>query len=301
MRIKSTPLTWYTILLIITAILTVFVPASPSVLQTLHTSEEVYRVLIITLLVPYAIIWFSAFYGYDQLAKYSQALIFTGEGKAFRKIANGLGVLAWGLILQALSSLVLNSITHAHPGFDAMETFINHYFGLLIALIAFLTIESGTYALAQLVHAHYSHSVYRWLVIIGAAVGALFQRVVFLNQVSGRNPYHLSAVPLIFTIIVPYVFTWIMGVISVYELALYAATVKGLLYKHALQFLANGISVVILLSVVTQFISAAVISPKNNASFGTILLMVYVLFAAIALGFVLVAIGSRRLKRIEEV
>lgn len=298
MRIKSTPMTWFIILLVITSLLAILVPANPASLHSLHISEEIYRLLIISLLVPYAIIWFAAFYGYDQLQRYSRALIFTGEGRAFQKVAKGLGVLAWGLVLEVLVSLVFNAITLGHPEFKAPGGIINHYFNLVIAMAAFILIENGTYELVQQVRAHHSHTVLRWLVVLGAVIGALFQRVIFLNR-SDHNPYYLSVYPLIFTIIVPYVFTWMIGIVSVYELNLYATKVKGLLYKHALQFLSNGLSVVVLLTVVAQFISAATVSAGQSLS--TLLLIDYVLLAAVALGFVLVAIGAKRLKRIEEV
>jgi len=300
MRIKSTPMTWFTILLIITSLLAILVPANPASLHSLQISEAAYRLVMVTLLVPYAIIWFAAFYGYDQLERYSRALIFTGEGQAFHKIANGLGVLAWGLIVQVLLSLIFNAILLSHPGFDGVKTIVDGYFGLAIALIAFVFIENGTYELVQLVRAHHSHAISRAIIVVGAIIGALFQHVIFLNQATGNNPHHLSTYPLLFTIIVPYIFTWIIAIVSVYELNLYATKVKGLLYKHALQFLANGLSVVILLSVTIQFIDAAT-NPGTNSSLAVILLYDYLLLAAVALGFVLVAVGAKRLKRIEEV
>lgn len=300
MRIKSTPMTWFTILLLITSLLAILVPGNPASLHTLHISEDVYRLLMITLLIPYAIIWFAAFYGYSQLARYSKALIFTGEGKAFQKIAKGLGVLAWGLILQVLLGLILNAITLSHPTFKAAKTIINDYFGLLISLSAFVLIENGTHDLVRLVRAHHSHATVRVLIVLGAVIAALFQRVVFLNRTDDQNPYYLSAYPLIFTIIIPYVFTWVIGIISVYELNLYAAKVRGLLYKHALQFLAYGLSIVILVSVVVQFVNAAMVT-GSSSSLSVVLFTDYILLAAIAAGFVLVAIGAKRLKRIEEV
>lgn len=299
MRIKSTPMTWYTILLLITSLLAILIPANPTTLHSLHITEEIYRLLIVSLLAPYAVIWFAAFYGYDQLARYSKALMFTGEGRAFQKIAKGLGVLAWGLILQVLLGSILNAITLSHPTFRAGKTIINDYFNLLVALVGFVLIENGTYELVKLVRAHHSHTTMRLLIVLGAIIAALFQREVFLSR-SDNNPYYLPVYPLIFTIIIPYVFTWIIGILSVYELNMYAAKVRGLLYKHALQFLANGLSIVILLSVAIQFITAAMVAGPNSP-LGTILLIDYVLLGAMAFGFILVAVGAKRLKRIEEV
>lgn len=299
MRIKSTPMTWFTILLLITSVLAILVPANPVTLHSLHISEDIYRLLVISLLAPYTIIWFAAFYGYDQLARYSRALMFTGEGKAFQKIARGLGVLAWGLILQVLLETILNAVTLSHPTFKATETVITDYFNLLVALGGFVLIENGTYELVKLIRAHHSHTVVRLLVVLGAVIAALFQREVFINR-AGDNPYYLPVYPLIFTIIVPYVFTWMIGILSVYELNMYTAKVRGLLYKHALQFLANGLSIVIVLSVAIQFVTASTVT-GNSSSLGTILLIDYILLGTMAFGYVLVAIGAKRLKRIEEV
>jgi hypothetical protein len=291
---------WYTILLAITCLLMIVVPGDPASLRSLHINEQVYRLLVVTILLPYAIIWFSAFYGYDQVAKYSRSLVSTIEGKAFNKVSVGLGVIAWGLVLQVTLSLIFNAITVADPSFETARAVINGYMSLVIAMVGFIYIENGTYELAHIVRARNSRTIFRLLIVFGAVLGALFQRIVFMNQSAGGSPYHLPAWPLIFTIIIPYIFTWVIAAVSVYELNVYAAKVKGLLYKQALQFLANGLSVVIILSVTIQFINAGS-TPRSNTSLGTLLLLEYLLLAAIALGFVLIATGAKRLKRIEEV
>jgi len=251
-------------------------------------------------LVPYGLIWFAAFYGYGQLQAYSKAVPHSGEGKAFRKISDGLRILAWGLILQAMLALILNAVALGNTGLHAFITIVNHYFALAVALVAFIYVNNGTHQLVNLVHARLSQFGTRILIVVAALVGALFQHYVVINQNTNQNPFYLSIYPLIITIIVPYIFTWVVGIISVYELRAYAARVKGVLFRHALDQLAAGLIIVILISIAVQYVTTA-FSASAHPSLGSMLTIGYILLAVEALGFALVAFGAKRLKKIEEV
>jgi uncharacterized membrane protein len=81
---------------------------------------------------------------------------------------------------------------------------------------------------------------------------------------------------------------------------MYAKKIKGLLYKRALNRLAAGIATVIGSSIFIQFINI-VFAYKNNGSLGSLLVLIYLLLAVEAIGYILIASGAKNLKRIEEI
>lgn len=103
-----------------------------------------------------------------------------------------------------------------------------------------------------------------------------------------------------FTIIVPYLYAWFMGLMSCYEIIMYSQRIKGLLYKRALNRLAGGIGAVIGSSIFIQFINV-VYAYKTNSSLGPLLILIYLLLVVEAIGYILIANGAKNLKRIEEI
>jgi hypothetical protein len=90
-----------------------------------------------------------------------------------------------------------------------------------------------------------------------------------------------------------------LGLLSAHELHWYTKTVKGIVYRQAVKQFANGIAVVIFGSIAIQFVNVT-LTQRFKDSLGSILLIDYGLLIIIAAGLVLMALGTKRLKRIEE-
>lgn len=298
MKLRFRAVTWYILLLSATVILALVLPPSEQTLRMLHISALAYHEAIVTLILPYAIIWFSAFYAYDKLHQYTHAISGTAEGDAFKSIAYGVTVLAWGLAIPTLLSLLLGVIEIWQPNFHAAHTLISAYVTLAVTLVAFTLINSGTHKLVNIVKARPRPNTLRIVVFIFIVSGLLFARIVLRSRTAGSYP--LSYYPLVLTIIAPYLYTWIVGLYSTYELYLYARKVKGIFYQQALNLLANGLIIVIVSSILTQYVSAS-LGARASISLATVLLALYALLIVQGAGFALVALGSKRLKRIEEV
>lgn len=290
----------FIILFVITVILALVIPPNPDTLHLLHITPGIYKFIVLTLLLPYGLIWFTAFYGYEQLRDYAATLSNTTEGRAFRKISLGLQVFAWGLILSTILALLLGAITDMNPGFVAAQAIINHYVTLGLALVAFTLIGDGTYILADLVGARRTKRTIRWMIASLAIVGLLFARLVVQNINRNDNPYYLPIVWLLFTVVAPYIYTWAIGMIATHDLRMYTNQIRGVLYRQALRSLADGLTIIIVSSIAIQYVTAAFIR-RPGAPLGAILLIDYGLLAIEAAGFAMVAIGSKRLKKIEEV
>ncbi len=290
----------FIVLLIVGATLALVLPPSHETLQALHINATQYRVAIFTLILPYAVIWFSAFYAFSRLRQYAMLVRKTPEGEGFRDIARGVGVLAWGLALPTILSMLMGAVAQHLPGFKPVQTIINNYLAVLVPLVGFSIIGRGTRKLNDLVGARPGQRTIRLVIAIFLAVAALFIHSVLHNQNAHDNPYYLDIYLLLLTLIVPYLYTWAIGLLSGLEAALYAKYIKGVLYRRAMTALGGGMAIVIVASVATQYLTASFAS-KATTSLGFLLALLYMLLAIQAVGYVFIAIGAKQLKKMEEV
>lgn len=301
MLIKRSPaLTWCAIILVLTAILALVLPVNTVALHRLHITLPVYREAVLSLLLPLGIIWFSAFYAYEKTGQYAEALRKTDEGRAFAHVARGLQLLAWGLAIATILSLVLSGVTASVPKLQAARTIIDNYVTLIFPLVGFTIIGIGARQLAQTVKASFTLRALRILFVILVLIGVFFTRYALFNHYTSGNPYQLPIFFLLTTIVAPYLYTWFVGMLAAYDLQNYAHKVKGVLYQQALNLLALGITIVIVSSIIIQYMTT-LMNGTDNLSFGAILLLVYGLLIVEAAGYALIAYGAKRLKRIEEV
>jgi len=300
MRPRVSAIGWFTILFAITALLALLIPPNSATLHLLHISDGAYRLFILTTLVPYSLIWFAAFYGYEQMEQYTHALRNTTEEAAFSKITNGLKIFAWGLMLSTILSLLLTIIRNNMPNFQSTQTIINHYAALVLSLLALTFVSDGAAELFNLVRGKHKTRNIRLLILATAVIGILFARFVVHNNSTDTNPYYLPLYPLLLTIVVPYIYAWTIGFIATIELRAYARKIKGVLYRRALQGLADGLTIVILVSIIVQYLTAAFTRGQMN-QLSTLLILIYGLLAIEAAGFIMIALGAKRLRKIEEI
>lgn len=292
-------MTWLVILAAITCGLALGLPPDPAALARLHISSIAYRTAVLALLVPYGIIWYAAFYAFARLKEYSQAIRGSEDGKAFRSVMIGMGVLAFGLILPTAISLVLQNIASHYSAFKPASVIIANYLGLLTALISFIYINNGTHALARLTKNRPGLGSARLFVLLFITLAVVFTYLV-TNYHAKHDMYHLSTPLLITTFVIPGLFAWFVALLSAYQFGLYAKFVKGLLYRRALSQFSYGIALVIASSVANQFV-VNTFADKAQHSLGLLLLVDYILLATMAIGLLMTASGTKKLKKIEEV
>lgn len=298
---RSPALTWYAIIVAITIVLALVLPVNPITLHRYHITVLEYREAILTIIIPYIVIWFAAFFAYDKANRYAQAIKKSTDGPAFTLIANGLGVLAWGLAVSTVVSVVIGGFAGKHPILQIAHTIVANYLNLLFPLIGFTLIGNGAHRLLLLAKARLSLSTTRVWFSLLALVGVFYTFFALHNHFTKDNPYHLPIFLLLTTLVAPYLYTWYTGILAAYELRKYATRIKGILYQRALNMLGIGITVVIAASITIQYVTGALGGTGGNLTLGYTLLITYVLLFMEAAGYVLIAIGARQLKRIEEV
>ena len=292
---------WFTMLAVIAAGLAIGLPPDLQTQHQLHVSSFAYRIAILILLVPYMIIWYAAFYAYAKLKEYVRAIKGSEDGKAFRRIMNGMGFFAFGLILPTIISLIFQTITNHHPGFKPAATIIDTYLSVTVLVVTFILIGNGTRRLTDIGKNRPGLTVMRVFVLAFITLSVAFTSLVLKFHRAHPHVYYLDTTLLIITFIIPYLFGWFVALLCAYEFAMYARNIKGVLYRRALRLMSRGIVITIVGDVFIQFIENTFIASKVNKSIGVLVAFEYLLLIIIGLGLVLIALGTNKLKKIEEV
>jgi hypothetical protein len=289
---------WFVTLSLIAVGLALGLPVSPKTLEHLHTSETAYRLAVAVLLIPYVLVWYAAFYAFAKLQEYARLIKKTKDGAAFRKITLGMGVLAFALVVPTIISLILNSIAGQNPSFRTAAVITNNYLALFPGMAAFLLLFNGARELLRTIKHGILKLDVRWHAPWFLLLALTFSHLTIENYYK-HNPYHLNKWVLITTFIAPYLYGWMVGLLCAYELHWYSRIVKGLLYRQGVKRFAQGIAVTVLGSIAIQFANITIAQRIDN-SLAMVLLVNYLLVAIIAFGLILMALGTKKLKLIEE-
>jgi len=291
----------FSALVVIDVLLTILLPPNAATVRTYHLSGLEYHILALLVLLPIIIVWFAAFYGYSSLDQYANTITRTADGKAFLKIAAGLRWLAWSMPITAILNNVFGGIAHAHPAALTGGLIVAHYVNLGISLVAFTIIGNGTSGLVQATNKHLSLRTIRLLLagFIALAVAYCYGTIADLQH-QHPNTYRLPMGLIMFTIVAPYLYAWLIGLLASYQIAFYCRQVRGVFYNRALTMFASGLAMAILSSVVLQYLVSSS-GDLSQINFDGRLLLAYVFLVVFAIGFIMVALGSNKLKKIEEV
>jgi hypothetical protein len=292
------------ILSVVYAGLILCLPGDQETIETYDLTTLKYRLLIMSIVLPYIAIWFAAFYGYAKLREYADAVKSTREGSAFLTISKGALWLALSLPVTSITSGVLTKLADRHPGFLASSEVISHYIAVVFAVIAFSYLSKGARLLMDTIKSKRPPFIVIRILTFGFMVlGASYCYVTFTNIVDGQNgaPYYLPPWILLLTLVVPYLFAWGQGLLATAELNTYKNAVAGLLYKKALRYISWGFLGAIFSSIVIQYITSVLGTKTNNLSLRVLLITLYLVLFVYAVAFVSIALGAKKLKRIEEI
>jgi hypothetical protein len=274
-------------------------------MRTYHLSSPEYHVLLFLVELPITLIWFAAFYAFHRLQRYTASIVNTKEEEVFQKLTSGFQWLAWGLVVPTIISLITESIAAKHPGFESTSIISANYLNVIFSVVAFSYIADSAHKLFTQANIKTPDVAFRTLLFFFVTLGTLycfftFRHLDLQHLSSNNNPYYIPVWLLIFTIIVPYLYTWLLGILSAYQFALFSKQVKGIIYRRALQFVSGGVAIVILDSIGIQYLHT-VIPRSGHLALNIILLASYFIYFCIVLGFILISLGVNKLKKIEDI
>lgn len=279
----------------------------PRTLQHYHISTAVDRLINFVIVLPVVAIAYITLYGYSRLKRYAVSIRKAPEGKGLFYVATGLGYLAFSIPVTAIISNWTDRTVRHSPNLLPTGVIINNYISLGFLLVGFIFIAYGARSIYSYIkkpaHITTIHLLALGVLFLGVTYAFVVMKSPYrqiAEPVSGRAIYYLPDWLILVTIILPYVFTWYLGVMSGFYIYLYSKHVKGVIYKHALQYVAVGLEGIIAAYILVRYISA-VANSLIHLSLAPLLLLIYILLIIISIGFILIALGARRLQKIEEV
>jgi hypothetical protein len=290
---------------IIYALATFMAPAAVQTSGRYGLSTGELSVLRITVVLPFLFIWLSGVYAVLRFSRYLKYVSNSNESEGFGNIIYGL----WLLLIVIIVPSFIGLITTYNP--DSYEiqktiTIIRNYFNIVLYLSAFWFILKASRQLTGIAEINRSKK-WKLIGVIGLGISILYVFLVFSNDYRGfsadsliRPTYYLPDILIALTIILPYIVTWVLGLMAIYNIYFFSKHVSGVVYRKAFSWVAYGLGSITGLSIFLQFLS------QSSAYFGRaglsiILLIVYLLLIAIAIGYLCIAKGAKALTTIEEI
>lgn len=292
-------------LIIIYAAVILLLPADADVASRFGLGSLQLTLLKLTVVVPIALIWSAAFYGAVQLNNYADTVGKAKEGVAYKQIARGLQILAIGSPAISVTSNLLRYWASRNPSALTNSQIMTHYLQLAVAAAAFYFIYRGTELLKRYTKKEPNTWVYILVAVTLAVLTAIFCMITLARTgenvlvSSGQSVYYLPDWLIVASIILPYAYIWHWGAKAATFVLFYRVKVAGLIYRNALNLLASGIGVVVLSSIATQYFTA--LGAISRLPLQSLLVVIYLLLTLMAVGYLLIAAGSKRLQKIEEV
>jgi hypothetical protein len=212
----------------------------------------------------------------------------------------GIGFLAFWFPVTAVFNTYSNWLVEKHVHLVGPVAVTQNYLSLLVPLIGFILISIGARGLSELTKQRPSMLGINIMVIVLALIGVIYVYLVTSTHNRLNTSYHLSTMYILLTLVVPYIYMWFIGILSFYEIFLYRAKIPGILYRQSWQLLASGVGSLIVISILIQYLTT-VSERLNRLSLNWVLMVVYALLILIGVAYILVALGVRNLKKIEEV
>ncbi len=280
-------------------------PTDPATIALRHLSLAEARTIAISFAAVMIAIWGLAIYASWKLREYSQSIKDYKDGKAFMYVAYGLQLLAVYLPLRSLMKISLNYLAHLHPSLSTASYVIITLINVLVPLAVYLLISVGGYALSNLVRGKIPNRHMYYLIAVFCIISAVYCYAVFSPQ-TRLTPadwlitidYKINYPLRIFTIAVPNLFMWAIGLIATYHIYLYQKRVKGVFYRDSLRPLSLGLALEILASIVGQFVTAIAANIRHFPT-DIMLAIVIAILSLTAAAYLLMIKGVRKLNMFE--
>lgn len=287
--------------------LTFGIPPNPESLAKYNLTANQAKLLQLTISLPFVAIWLTAFYGYSKFNNYARTVKDSKEGEAWGNIVKGLLTLVFWLPINSIASIMTSYVYQNNPGNIEPAIILSNYLNLILVLLAFYYFYQGGMGLVKSIDKTEPARLVKWALIALAPAGGLFIYLAISSTnktvaVDATTPaaYYLPDWLLVLTIIIPYIFTFYLGFRAVQSIFFYQKNVKGYIYKRSLNFLAAGISFVITSLIVLRYV-ASLPTIFSESTLQAILLIIYLLVILIGAGYIMIALGAKRMQKLEEV
>jgi len=275
----------------------------PSTLTQYHLSPAHARILSATIVLPVVGIWLVAMYGFVKLKDYAQLIRGTHDGDAFNTLSRGVLFLALGSPIASVVSSTTTLLVRKHPSWLPTTTIINNYVSLLAMAVGLYFMAHGAEQLARLVNKKPSTKEQSGFVLLFIALSSFYSYFIItrpIHSAAEERIYYMPNLLILLTIAIPYLYYWYRGLVATYYLYHYQKHIKGAVYKGSLSLVAYGVATIVVTSILVRLL-VTISARISTLSLTPLLMIVYGFLVIAALGYILIALGAKRLRRIEEV
>ncbi len=282
---------------LIYAALTLYAPEHGN---TYHLTRSDIGLLDFTFMLPILLIWLLAANGAASFKRYAGMIRGSADGR-------GLNTVSIGLLL-VVAYFVLQSLLGSMPAYlvsdkyiDASVMVLNHV-PLIVAMVAYGFILAGALQLRRLSIRRLRVSGLATIIfpycLLGIIYAWFFYHQLPLASMDGEPRFAMPDKWPFYTLALPYIVTWLAGILSITMIAEYARTVRGTIYRRALRSLVRGITAVLGFSIILQLLELSA-TTMVKWTLGPILVFIYLLIILYSLGFIFIARGASELTLIE--
>ena len=263
------------------------------------------NLLKFSIIVPVSFIWSAILYSSLKLYRYSQAIITSIDGQGFRLIAHGVFFFLVVSIISSFISLGAQFYPN-NPELTKNVSILNNYVMVAFSFVSFYLIWLGSKKLIAMIHAEKKakkQSITMWVTVILLSIPYIYFVLQNPLRSQSANPtlpstYNLPDVLIFSTIVLPYILSWLMGLLALTNMSVFGKETKGIFYKNALRKFYNGFWIIIILAISLQYLTQFSLF-FSNATLSIILFIIYLILLVDIAGFIFMAIGANQLSKIE--
>ncbi len=284
---------------------TVQISPSDPVITRYHLTILNAIVLSLAVAIPYIIIWIVALNGYLRLRNYARTIRSSADGRALLHLVYGL---FWLVVWMPLNTLLASGMKYVvlhYPSFGQWAHLIQIYFAIIILSIGYVLLYKASREMIAVIKHNIPARVTvtkQAYYLVYSLLCAAYIYAIFHNS-GGADNRVVSFLPdwgLLLTVIIPRLVMWFFGLQAVWNIYLYAKYVHGKIYKQTFRSLAVGLGLVSVSLILAGYIST-IRTTIEGYSLEGLLAVIYLFLAIMSVGYVIIAVGAQKLRRIEDV
>jgi hypothetical protein len=170
-----------------------FIAPTKEAANTFHISTLQLHLLQLTIVIPMIVIWMVALWGSLRFKTYAQSIIKSNDGRALNRIASGLLVLVFGLVISTTFSAA-QSLARETSWFNDW-VIAGNYLDVIAVLAAFVFIYRGARELALLVKFKGLAQAQIITMVLLVIMGSLYGWMLAMNPYRQSAPDAVQAIP----------------------------------------------------------------------------------------------------------
>jgi|GEM_PF-2481534 len=299
----------YSVFAVLASIYTYLMVSAPIRSNNYHLSATAIRVLDATIILPIFIVWFLAIFAGVRFKQYALKLEGYDDALPSNTLADGLLTLGFGSILTSIFSLVRSYYALNSQAYQTL-TVLSNYLSLALIGTVFVVVYIGSKELLALLKSSPAVALVRQRLVasmVSTGLAVVYTAAVFTDdyRTTTSNPlthasFYLHDGALLFTMVLPTVIIWTIAGQAIINLYAYQKNVQGSTYRRIYKLLSIGLATVLAFYVLITMLTT-LSGFLSGSSLAVVLAFLYIIIIAYGAGFVVIAQGARKLRRLEEV